>query len=102
MVRRFLKAWATPPAHPFNFLNGQVTMTSGINAGQVRSVRSADVLGVNVSYPWFNVASPGDGFTVLQGCDKTLNSGSGQSCTDYGNTQHYRGFPYVPQPEFAV
>jgi uncharacterized phage protein (TIGR02218 family) len=94
--------WASAPGNPGIFVLGKVTMTSGVNTGQVRTIRAADSSGVLVSYPFFNVPSPGDTFDALQGCDKTFNSGSGQSCADYSNTQHYRGYKDIPQPEYSV
>lgn len=94
--------WATTPPNTNTYVLGKVTMTSGINIGQTRTIRAAGGSGVLVSYPFFNVPAVGDTFTALKGCDKTLNSGSGQSCTDYGNTQNFRGFPFVPQPEFSI
>jgi hypothetical protein len=42
-----------------------------------------------------------DGFTAFEGCDKSFNSGSVQSCTSRSNTQHYRGFEFVPPPNSA-
>jgi uncharacterized phage protein (TIGR02218 family) len=94
--------WGSVPGNFAAYILGKVTMTSGINIGQVRTVRAADANGITVSYPFFNIASPGDTMAVLRGCDKTLNSGSGQDCTAYGNTDHYRGFPYVPPPQFSI
>jgi uncharacterized phage protein (TIGR02218 family) len=93
--------WTAAPGTPANFVLGKVTMTSGINNGEQRTIRAAGPTGVIVSYPFFNVANPGDTFTALQGCNKLLSGGT-QSCTSYANTQHFRGFPYVPQPEYSI
>jgi uncharacterized phage protein (TIGR02218 family) len=92
----------SPPMDTSIYVRGKVTMTSGVNIGQQRTIRAADSTGVTVSYPFFNVAAPGDTFDALYGCDKTFNTGSGQDCSSFGNTQHFRGFPYVPQPEYSI
>ena len=40
---------------------------------------------------------PSDQIQILPGCDKMLNT-----CNfKFGNTAHYGGFPYVPNPEVA-
>lgn len=95
--------WVTEPGpDPALFVRGKVIMLSGVNIGQQRTIRAADATGVLVSYPFFEVPELGDFFSVMQGCNKTLDSGSSQSCTFYSNTQHFRGFPYVPQPEYSL
>lgn len=93
--------WSAP-GNPGAYVLGKVTMTSGVNIGQQRTIRAADSTGVTVSYPFFTVAAPGDTFDALLGCDKTLNSGSGQDCTAYVNTQHFRGFQNIPTPEYSL
>ena len=92
----------SPPTLPATYVHGKVTMTSGVNVGQQRTIRAADSTGVTVSYPFFNVSDVGDTFNALLGCDKTLNTGSGQDCSAYSNTQHFRGFPHVPSPEYSL
>jgi uncharacterized phage protein (TIGR02218 family) len=95
--------WSGPPGFPAAYVFGKITMTSGINSGQVRMIRNADSSGITVSYPFFNVCAAGDTFQALEGCDKSLNAaGSIQSCQSYSNTAHFRGFPYVPPPQFSV
>lgn len=95
--------WAgAPPGNFALYLNGTVTLTGGAGAGQSRTVAVADATGLTLSYPLYIVPAAADGFDAFQGCDKTFNSGSGQSCTDYANTQHYRGFEFIPPPTTAV
>jgi uncharacterized phage protein (TIGR02218 family) len=93
--------WGTVPGSPGVYTYGRVIMTSGAALGQRRSVKFSSAAGLMLQYPLYNVPAPGDTFSVLEGCDKQFNSGSGQDCTARSNTQHYRGFPYVPPSETA-
>lgn len=97
-----LVKWGSAPGSPGLYTYGVLTMTSGAASGQVRTVKIASSGGIQLIYPLYNAPATGDTFSILQGCDKTRNSGSGQSCTDRSNTQHYRAFPYVPVGETAV
>ena len=91
--------WAgRAPANYATYQNGTLLMTSGAASGARRTVTQATSAGLELSYPLAELPAAGDGFTALQGCDKTLNSGSSQSCTAYSNTQNYRGYPFVPPP----
>lgn len=96
-----LVTWGSVPANPGLYTLGKVLITSGAAIGQVRTVKLATAAGLLLQYPLYNVPASGDTMSVLKGCDKTYNSGSGQSCTDYANTQHYRGYPNVPPAETA-
>jgi uncharacterized phage protein (TIGR02218 family) len=86
------------PGNATNYQNGTTTITGGAAAGQSRTIAQATSAGLTLAYPLYSTPAPGDAFTAFQGCDKTFNSGSGQSCTDRANTQNYRGFPFVPPP----
>jgi len=97
----FIPWSGTPPTNAANYQNGQLTMTGGAASGQTRTVAGASSAGEALAYPLYEDPSPGDAFSAFQGCDKSLNSGSGQSCTARSNTQHYRGFPFVPPPNSA-
>jgi len=94
--------WTSTPSSPARYTGGTITFTSGPASGESRNISKADGTGLTLSYPLYVAAAPGDGFTAFEGCDKTFNSGSGQSCTDRSNTQHYRGFEFVPPPNAAV
>lgn len=72
------------------FNNGAVKMTSGLNSGVSRSVKSYTVGVVVLANPFPNPLVVGDAFTILPGCGKniagpttafnsTANAGSGQS-----------------------
>ena len=93
--------WASAPGNATNYQSGQITMTSGAASGQTRTVAQATSAGLWLAYPLYETPSAGDTFSATQGCDKSYNSGSGQSCTDRSNTQHYRGYEFVPPPNMA-
>lgn len=95
--------WAgSPPGNADNYLNGTVAITSGLASGERRNVSAADSSGLTLSYPLYQTPIAGDSFTAFEGCDKTFDSGSGQSCTDRSNTQHFRGFEFIPPPSSTV
>lgn len=93
--------WATPPATPALSVNGTLAMVDGDAAGSRRTIARATSGGIILSFPLASLPAPGDSFTAFQACDKTRNSGSGQSCTDRSNTDHYRGYPFTPPPTAA-
>jgi uncharacterized phage protein (TIGR02218 family) len=94
--------WASAPGDAAQYAFGTLTFTSGAAIGQKRTV--LDVIGgvIVLSYPLYGLPLTGDKFSIFRGCDKTLDSGSGQDCTFYANTQHFRGFPFIPVAETAV
>lgn len=98
---RIFIPWGSVPGTPSKYSYGTLTMTSGAASGQKRSVKQATTAGLLLQYPLYNTPSPGDTFSVLEGCDKTLNTGSGQDCSSRSNTQHFRGFPFIPPVETA-
>ena len=77
---------------------GVATFTSGVNAGLTRPVMnniSGDVLLIR---PFPAAPATGDAVTFYPGCDKLL-----ATCTSkFSNQAHFRGFPYLPQPENVV
>jgi uncharacterized phage protein (TIGR02218 family) len=93
--------WAEAPGSPGIYQKGQLTMTSGAASGQTRTIAAASSEGLTLAYPLYETPAAGDGFSAFEGCDKTFDSGSGQSCTDRANTQHYRGYEFVPPPNSA-
>jgi hypothetical protein len=97
----FIPWSGTAPSNYAAYTNGTVTMTSGAASGQQRTVGSATSSGLTLVYPLYETPSSGDTFTAFQGCDKTLDSGSNQSCTSRSNTQNFRGFPFTPPPDAA-
>jgi uncharacterized phage protein (TIGR02218 family) len=93
--------WSSAPAGATSYQNGQVTFATGLASGQTRTIAAATSAGLTLAYPLYQTPAAGDAFSAFQGCDKTFNSGSGQSCTDRGNTQHYKGYEFVPPPNSA-
>lgn len=93
--------WASAPANAAAYQNGTLVITSGSASGSRRTIAAASSAGITLSYPLPFLPVAGNAFTAFQGCDKTLDSGSSQSCTAYGNTAHYRGFADVPPPSAA-
>jgi hypothetical protein len=98
-TRTFLPWNGAAPGNAANYRFGSVQITSGPASGQWRTVRAADSSGLTLVYPLYDLPVIGDGFNAFEGCDKTLNSGSGQSCTDRSNQQNFRAFPFVPPAE---
>ena len=98
---RFFVPWDSVPADPTVYRGGTVAFQSGGNSGSRRMIAEADSNGVYPVYPLPYAPVAGDNCTYFEGCDK-LRSGSTQSCTARSNTQHYRGFKYVPPPLSAT
>lgn len=94
--------WASAPSTPVRYRGGTIAFTSGPDSAQRRTIMAADSTGMTLAYPLYSVPAPGDAFTAFEGCDKTFASGSGQSCTDRSNTQHYRGYEFTPPPNAAI
>jgi hypothetical protein len=94
--------WGSVPGSPSIYSLGKVTMTSGPAIGQVRTVKLSSAAGIVLQYPLYNTPAPGDTFSILEGCTKNYNDGSGQDCTARSNTQHYRGFPFTPTADNAI
>jgi uncharacterized phage protein (TIGR02218 family) len=74
---------------------GTLTFTSGANAGIQRTVKSHPDGLVTVLSPLPAPVADGDTFTVVPGCD-----GLQATCsTKFNNLSHFKGQPYIPQPE---
>ena len=99
-------AWTVPAGFTASqFTLGKVTMTSGTANGQVRTVALAAGVSMVFTYPLYDTPAPGDTFSILMGCDRQLASCQTRkqaNGTSVDNSQHYRGFPFVPQAELAV
>ncbi|MDE2426901.1 MAG: DUF2163 domain-containing protein [Elusimicrobia bacterium] len=77
------------------FALGYVVITSGANAGLIRTVKGFASGVLTLLYPLPGACAAGDTFTVYPGCDKLQATCSGK----FANLAHFRGFPYVPTPE---
>lgn len=74
---------------------GVVTMTSGANAGQSRTVKQHTGGQLVALQPWGFAVASGDTFSIVAGCDKTQ-----ATCTDkFSNLARFRGMPYIPQAD---
>jgi len=93
--------WSSPPGDQAGYTLGKVSITSGVNTGAVRTAKFVDSGIIYLAYPLYGAPAPGDTFKILRGCDKTFDTGTGQDCTFYNNTQHWRGFDQVPPAEYA-
>lgn len=78
--------------------NGTVIGATGANTGYKRTItRVLDGI-VYILDPWVFPITIGDTFTLLPGCDHTLDT-----CDEvFDNLDRFGGFPYVPPPENAV
>ena len=78
---------------------GTVTFTSGVCSGATRAVSGFTSGGiVTLVTPLPAAPSVADTFTITPGCDKQWNTCN----TQYANSTHYRGCPWVPPPETTV
>lgn len=91
------------PSGSGTYALGRLVMTSGLNAGFARSVRSwsapaGSAAGSLTLLSAFSFAVlPGDTFLAYPGCDKQLNT-----CALFSNTANFGGMPYIPPPETAT
>lgn len=90
---------AAGPFHP-DLALGQVSITSGLNSGFRRMVKSYDgnALGLIAPLPFALVA--GDTLTAYPGCDKTFAGANG--CLGFANQINFGGQDLIPAPETAV
>lgn len=87
--------WASAAAV---YQQGKIAFTSGANNGLTATIKTV-VVGVSVTlvYPVPFTPSPGDTFTVYQGCDHTSSTCKNQ----FNNLVNFRGFPVVPPSQTA-
>jgi uncharacterized phage protein (TIGR02218 family) len=77
---------------------GTITFTSGLNAGQQRSVAlqtGAGAISLILALPAVPMA--GDAFSITAGCDLTTATCSGK----FNNLLEFGGMPFVPPPELG-
>lgn len=83
---------------PGGLERGRLTVLTGANSGQVRTVRTntGDMLGLSHSLPY--AISSGDTFSVFPGCRKRWL----EDCrSKYNNSNRFMGFPWIPKREQA-
>ena len=96
--RTTLYATRTPSKEVGYYTLGQVWMTTGQNAFLRRAVKEHNGAFFVLAEPLPYTPEPGDGFIVYAGCDKTI-----ATCdTKFDNVAHYRGCPFVPEPDTLV
>lgn len=82
---------STAPPWATYFSRGEVSFTSGQNAGFVREVKTAPVgAGVALIDLWEETAADveiGDAVTLRPGCNRTY-----EECVDFGNVLNFRGY----------
>jgi uncharacterized phage protein (TIGR02218 family) len=84
------------------FALGRLSWTSGANAGRTAEVAAHSVSGgirqlALLEAPVRPIAV-GDGFTVVAGCDKRLETCRGR----FGNAANFRGFPHIPGQDTVI
>lgn len=78
---------------------GYIIFTTGVNAGQKRTVKTFNTDGTIVlTNPLLSVPNLLDIFEAYPGCDHSRTTCE----TKFNNIANFRGFPYVPTPETAV
>lgn len=78
---------------------GRLTVTAGVNSGQVRTIRShsSDIL--NLSHPLLINSLAGMQFSIFPGCRKRIL----EDCTSlYNNAENFQGYPWIPIQETAI
>lgn len=77
------------------FKQGVVQFNSGPNAGQSRVIVHYESGALTVIPPLPFAPAPGDTFSAVPGCDKSLNV-----CRNkFINSEHFGGQPWVPSPD---
>jgi uncharacterized phage protein (TIGR02218 family) len=77
------------------FDQGVVQFTSGANAGIKRTVKRFAGGVFSFALPWPRDLAVGNSFVAVPGCARTLDA-----CTNkFANRLHFRGEPFIPQPE---
>lgn len=87
--------WASATTDVYDL--GTITMESGNNVGQKRTIRKSNGSSLVLVTPFEYDVSTGDVFKAYPGCDLRR-----ETClTRFSNGDNFRGFPYVPTPESA-
>lgn len=80
------------------FDDGVITMTSGLNSGLSREVKSYVTGQWTLQYPFPYAVAVSDTYSMVAGCDKSL-----ETCRDtFDNIVNFRGFPYLPGTDKIV
>lgn len=87
--------WASATADTYDL--GTVTMESGANVGQKRTIRRSDGSSLLLVTPFEYPVAENDAFKAYPGCDLQYDT----CLNKFSNQDNFRGFPYVPTPERA-
>ena len=94
---------------PAYFAGGALYWTGGSNAGLARTIKNSVTSGSNTTLAFYqptpNPIAVGDAFTCYPGCGKnaTTDTGLPGDCVvKFNNAIHFRGTPYVPNPEVSL
>ena len=80
------------------FTRGYIRFTSGSLVGTTRTIKSYTPGQIALFQPLPAVPVAGDAFIAFAGCDHTQ-----ATCLNkFNNLSHFRGCPFIPQPETAV
>lgn len=74
---------------------GGLIFNTGNNANALRTIKSWDGTKLELVSPLPATPAVGETFYAYPGCDKTKTTCSSK----YNNVVHFRGFPFIPQPE---
>lgn len=79
-------------------LGGFLQFTSGSLVGVASTVKNVNVgVDITLAYPLNSAPAVGDGFKVYRGCDHTAATCKAR----FNNIQNFRGFPFIPPPQYA-
>ena len=77
---------------------GDISFTSGVLAGQSRSIRSHAAGVLTLMTPFPQAPAVGDTFVAHPGCDGSMDA---KGCPKFNNLDNFRGQPNVPPPSTA-
>lgn len=80
------------------FTRGTARFLTGVNAGLSAMVKEHDGALIHLWQGLAQAPALGDQVTLQAGCDKTLATCRAR----FGNATNFRGFPYIPAPDFIV
>jgi len=96
--RTWLQVDAAAGYPPGLFTRGVARILTGSNAGLAAMVRIHAGGMIHLKQGLALPLAPGDQVTLQAGCDKTL-----ATCrATFNNASNFRGFPYIPAPDFVV
>lgn len=77
---------------------GTITMETGVNVGQSRTIRRSTGTSLILTFPFDLDPNTGDQFKIYPGCNLTMDD-----CVNkFSNLANFRGFPFVPPAETAL